>query len=155
MFLCVRTDEETVRIMSVRLLGDGMTARVLICGPVGLTGILQRSRDLKNWAPLGSFTFLSSLHEYLDPEAGQNDWHFYKVAPTAPEIRLISQSVSGQYSIETDGPEGFKVVVATTTDLTTWTILGSYAITGGKVNFSDPDRPLNSHRFYKIGIPQE
>ncbi|MDA1275554.1 MAG: immunoglobulin domain-containing protein [Verrucomicrobia bacterium] len=155
MFLCVRTDEETVRIMSARLLEDGMTAQVLICGPVGLTGILHRSQDLKNWEPLGSFTFLSSLHEYLDSEAGQSDWRFYKVAPAAPEIRLISQSVSGQYSIDTDGPEGFTVVVATTTDLTTWTILGSYAITGGKVNFSDPDRPLNPHRFYKIGIPQE
>jgi hypothetical protein len=153
MFLCVREDDKMVDILTVEK--DGVVARVYVCGPVGITGIMQGSRDLKTWTPLGSFTFSSSLHEYLDVDAGEQGWRFYKIAPAAPEIHQVDSSETGVYSFPTNGPEGFRVVVVASSDLEHWKVIANSAIVRGRVNFLDPERASNSHRFYKIGIPQE
>ena len=152
--LCVRNDDETVKIISAKLLADGTTARVLVCGPVGVTGIVHGSQDLKSWIPLGAVTFASTLAEYFDPGAGENRWRFYKIAPAPPNVKTITQDPDGRYTIETEGPDGFTAVVAVSTDLVTWTVISTSVISNGKINFVDPDNADNPYRFYKIGIPR-
>ena len=153
--LCVRSsDDKTVKIVSARMLTGGKTARVLVCGPLGVTGIVHRSRDLKTWVPMGTVTFASTFAEYFDQEAGEDSWRFYKIAPTPPNIKKITQTPDGHLTVETDGGEGFKVFVSVSTKLAEWTVISTNVVSEGKIEFDDPQAGDRQHRFYKIGIPR-
>src|SRR5262249_43826686 len=148
-----------VRIVSVNLLPGLQTARVLINGSVGKNAVLLGSQDLKTWTVLTNFTFSSNRYEYLDAQAGQAPWKFYKLGLPAIGVGEMTQSSSGQFTIAIEASsvplnayEGLKALIRASIDLQSWVPFSTNAITNGKILLSDPDASRTPYRFFQAEL---
>ncbi len=156
--VCLVTDD-TVRILSVRLLSDHTSARVMICGPSGKRGVLQGSRDLTSWTALTNFTFRDEIYQYVDPEAGKLGWRYFKVAPPSIKVGRGIPAGPGQFEFAIGGAgatpadyEGLRSIVRVSNDLQSWVPLSTNVISNGQIKLTDPDALRSPYRFYQFGV---
>jgi trimeric autotransporter adhesin len=144
-------DDETLRIVSIRRLMYG-AAHLTFSGPMGQTVHLQGSTDLIHWTVLTTFTFESNCHEYVDQEAAELDFRFYKIAPPSLTILGLQKGAGGSATLEVDGQDGMRCLIQVSDDLEIWTDLGTALIINGQIQFTDAEAEHKAYRFYQVFI---
>ncbi|MBI3416054.1 MAG: hypothetical protein HY043_12210 [Verrucomicrobia bacterium] len=142
-------------ITATNHLADG-SYQLNLSGPIGETIVIQRSVDLVNWTPVGTNTFSAEPLTFVDSQtAGLTD-PSYRAIP-APEVFQIDSQKrlsDGKIELKVLAAAGRKVVVDGSSDLTTWTPVGTNTVSflAAPITFTDSSATNYAFRFYRARL---
>lgn len=135
--------------------GAGFQLSVL--GNLGNSYALLASADLSHWTPILKFTCTNVPMVITDPESGQFDHRYYRIAPlsavSGPSLRLSAglNSGQGQLTLMLDGVPGFSYRIESSTNLVNWLPLTNLVSTNQTMYLQDT---ANSARMFYRAVVQ-
>jgi hypothetical protein len=139
-----------------RLPGGGYA--LTVAGLGGRSYDIQATVDFKTWIFIGSATVgADGIVNFTDPNAVHFSHRFYRAQETPSgeaafaRARMQIQGGAGNpLKLSITGLAGHTYDIEATVDFTVWTVIGTVTLaTDGSVDFTDPDAPTFSRRFYR------
>ena len=125
----------------------------------GQVVVIEASTDLANWVPVQTNLVTSlALVMFADSQTGLLPQRFYRVrlyqGPLPPPgLGGNFGFQSGSFGFNLGGVIGQSVVVETSTNLATWTVLSTNTLTTVPLYFSDPAPKSSPQRYYRLRVP--
>ena len=124
--------------------------RLTLTGPGNRTYDVLASSDLQQWTVIRVLSADNSgRFEFVDPDAANFPARFYRARETQPSVQL-RLTPAGQVLLSVIGQNGYTYDVQASSDLATWTILGTVFLDeSGAADFVDADAANYPARFYR------
>ena len=117
----------------------------------GETYLIQASTNFADWVTISRQTAESSLLQFIDLDAHQYPYRYYRALPVAlaGDWSAATPGANGALRWSLNGLDGRTYVVEMSTNLVQWTGIATNVATGGRFEFTDPEPRLYRQRFFR------
>lgn len=116
----------------------------------------QARTNLVNWTTVAIDTLLGNGQSFVDDEAADFPWRFYRVLPLEaalanPRLRVGAGALTGDgtFSVQIIGPGGQPFVLESSTNLVNWTEIARSLLIGDSLDHVDAQAASFRERFYR------